>query len=92
MKKFLGLAIIFIFVTSAYADEIIPANNGIPTEQKEIHLDMNAGQKSYKIKNPAENNDHIEPGQIDDGNLPVDMVTSPLQMLKQFNDIMYGEH
>ena len=91
MKKFLGLAIIFLTISCAYADELSSANSEIVTEQKEIHLDINTGHKGYKIKNPAENNDHIEPGQCEGIDLPIDMVTSPLQMLKQLNEVMYGE-
>lgn len=86
MKKSLViLSLIFGFMCnlSVLASELTDYN------AKEIHLDLNTGYKGYKIKQPEENNDNQAKKESEEDDMPFEMVTSPLQLLKQFNTGQY---
>lgn len=82
MKKSL---VIFFLILGFMWNLPVLASEPTDYNAKEIHLDLNTGYKGYKIKQPEENNDNQAKRESDEDDMPFEMVTSPLQLLKQFN-------
>jgi len=82
---------IFIFFTvlaaciGCYANEI--STNNQTTDGQEIHLDLNTGFKEYNL-NKKDLRNNPEPKTDDDDDMPFEMMTSPLRILKQYQQ--YG--
>ena len=86
MKK----SLVILFLIAGFMCNIsVLASEPADYNAKEIHLDLNTGFKEYKIKQPEENNDNRTHKDSDDDDLPFEMVTSPLQLLKQYNAGQY---
>lgn len=81
MKKFLALAIIFLLLPYCNAQE---KTNNKTDLQQEIHLDSSSENKTYNLKENDYHNPKIEPDDGDD--MPFNFVTSPLQLLKQYQN------
>lgn len=81
MKKSLVLIIIFSFLSCCYAQE--HADTNVSSEPNEIFL--NSTPKSYNLKKPDYQNERKteQEDEDDDNDLPLNMMTSPLQILKQ---------
>jgi len=86
MKKSL---VIFSLIIGVMCNLSVLASESTNCDAKEIHLDLNTGVKEYKIKQPEENNDNQAKKESEEDDMPFEMVTSPLQLLKQFNAGQY---
>lgn len=82
MKKSL---VIFSLIIGFMCNISVLASESTNYDAKEIHLDLNTGFKGYKIKQPEENNDNQAKRELEEDDMPFEMITSPLQLLKQFN-------
>ena len=70
-------------VSSCYAQEI---QYDQKQEQQEIHLDMNTPYKQYNLKKTDYRNNPEIQQYDDDDKLPVEFMTSPLKLLKQYQN------
>lgn len=81
MKKVFYLLII-LSMSCCYAETI--NNETYNPESQEIMLDLKTPQKTYNLqKNNNFNNPKIEP-EYDMDEMPFDIITTPLQILKQY--------
>ena len=82
MKKMYVLAIIFFMInTNGYSQDIY--NSEKTSEQKEINLDVNITCPEYNLKKPEiKDNTEIKSQNYDE--LPLDMITNPIKLLRQY--------
>lgn len=81
MKKILCLTIIFSTLSFCYANEQVNPDTNL--KQNEIHLNINSRAKEYNLKkNDYKNNPENTKIEVDE--TPFELITSPLQFLKQY--------
>ena len=84
MKKIILFAFIITFSSCSFAQD-----NFYNPDKNEIYLDSGTNYKEYKIKKPEYHNDIKQDTDDDDPKMPVDFVTTPLKLLRQYQSDMY---
>jgi len=88
MTKYIIIVLIFLATPVCYSQEILPTSS--KPELTEINLDLNLPNKEYNLKKPdLQNEKKIK--NYEDDDMPYDIITSPIQLLKQygFNENKY---